>query len=194
MVGALQKPFLSDRLVSWIGLLAYLSELSNTAIDPQRVRRDAGNSVARLAQLPQRGSTWRGAGVQGATASGTAARGRFRLRALSYYACARRRCNQNRRGRHLTRATVMPALHAFPESVDRSLLLTELDWSFARVIVLVSHRMTDGFGETCVKTIRQFGSNESITPRRCFSFIKGNLLIMKYTGYPEFKRENFRSV
>lgn len=56
------------------GRSAYLPELSNPSIDPQRVGRDAGNSVAWLAQLPQGGSTRRRGRVQRATTSGTTAR------------------------------------------------------------------------------------------------------------------------
>ena len=93
---------------------AYLAELSNPSIDPQRVGRDAGNSVAWLAQLPQGGSTRRRGRVQRATTSGTTARWRFRLRALPYYARAGGRCDQNRRRRRLARATVVAALHALP--------------------------------------------------------------------------------
>lgn len=45
------------------GRSAYLPELSYAAIDPQRVRGDAGDAVARLAELAQRGGARRRAGV-----------------------------------------------------------------------------------------------------------------------------------
>lgn len=110
-VRSVQVLILTDRRG---GRSAYLSELSNPSIDPQRVGRDAGNSVAWLAQLPQGGSTRRRGRVQRATTSGTTARWRFRLRALPYYARAGGRCDQNRRRRRLARATVVAALHALP--------------------------------------------------------------------------------
>lgn len=97
---------------------AYLPELSYTAIDPQRVRGDAGNPIAGLAELPQRGGARRRAGVQRAATAGATTRGRFRLRALPYYAGVGRRGDQHRRRRRLTRAAVVAALHALSSETE----------------------------------------------------------------------------
>jgi len=107
----------------WRGRAAYLPELSYTAIDPQRVRGDAGDAVARLAELPQRGGARRRAGVQRAATAGATARGRFRLRALPYYARVRRRRDQHRRRRRLTRTAVVAALHALPLETENIMQL-----------------------------------------------------------------------
>lgn len=91
---------------------AYLPELSYATIDPQRIRGDASNPIAGLAELSQRGGARRRAGVQRAATAGATTRGRFRLRALPYYAGVGRRGDQHRRRRCLTRAAVVAALHA----------------------------------------------------------------------------------
>ena len=95
-----------------VEVAAYLPELSYAAIDPQRVRGDAGDPIAGLAELPQRGGARRRAGVQRAATAGATTRGRFRLRALPYYAGVGRRSDQHRRRRRLTRAAVVATLHA----------------------------------------------------------------------------------
>lgn len=109
---------------------AYLPELSYAAIDPQRVRGDAGNPIAGLAELPQRGGARRRAGVQRAATAGATTRGRFRLRALPYYAGIGRRGDQHRRRRCLTWAAVVAALHALSsetENTTRGFTHTDLD-------------------------------------------------------------------
>jgi len=110
-----------------VKVAAYLPELSYAAIDPQRVRGDAGDPIAGLAELPQRGGARRRAGVQRAATAGATTRGRFRLRALPYYAGVGRRGDQHRRRRRLTRAAVVAALHALSlktENITRGFIYT----------------------------------------------------------------------
>lgn len=131
---------------------AYLPELSDAAIDPQRVRCDAGDSVARLAKLPQRGSARRRAGVQRAATAGAAARGRLRLRALSYYARVRRRGDQHRWRRRLTRATVVAAFHALPFGNRR--LLRDYDEN-PLVVVIIGERIGRIKFDSCVSFVEK---------------------------------------
>lgn len=110
--------FGSRETVRQCEVAAYLPELSYAAIDPQRVRGDAGDPIAVLAELPQRGGARRRAGVQRAATAGATTCGRFRLRALPYYAGVGRRGDQHRRRRRLTRAAVVAALHALSSGTE----------------------------------------------------------------------------
>lgn len=59
--------------------------------------------------------------MQRAATAGATTRGRFRLRALPYYAGVGRRGDQHRRRRCLTRAAVVAALHALSSETEKTL-------------------------------------------------------------------------